>query len=175
VTTCVLCGEARDLDGSGLCRNSSNPDDYRPRFNACADLIGHLGHRLTRSGRARLRTKARSPEAATRLLQFAAREAGVAVTLEVGESWVLATSTGESPTGDRAVAMPRRVVDGFVVDDLDIAKMHLDLIEAKRKASLYQEMAQVEDGWQEAAVEAHAQAARLTKLIEAWEDEHGQR
>ena len=169
---CVLCDQARPHNESGLCRNSPDPDDPRPRFNACEDLISHLHARLDRTGRAKLRTKKRTEVEAKRLLTYAARD--IPIRFETGETWVLAVVDGEAPPLQRESNAPRKVVDGFIIDDLDIGKMHLDRIEATRKANLYRQMAQVEDGWEEAAVEAQVAAKTLTDLIEAWEEEHGQ-
>ena len=168
---CVLCDQDRPLNGDGLCRNSPNPDDPKPRFNACEDLITHLASRLNKVGEARLRTKQRSEGDAKRILTYAA--SNMSIRFETGETWVKAIVDGEAPKLERQPDAPRKVVDGFVIDNLDIGKMHMDLIEAKRKASLYREMAQVEDGWQDAAVEAQAAVKQLTELIAAWEDDHG--
>ena len=169
---CVLCDQARPHNEWGLCRNSPNPDDPKPRFNACEDLVGHLHTRLDRTGRAKLRTKERTEGEAKRLLTYAARD--IPIRFEIGDTWVLALTDGDTPMLPKETNAPRKVVDGFVIDNLDIGKMHMDLIEAKRKASLYREIAQVEDGWQEAAVEAQAAVKQLTELIAAWEDEHDQ-
>lgn len=168
---CVLCDLERPLNVDGLCANSDKPDDPRPRFNACADLVSHLGSSLARTGRARLRTNERTSDEAKRLLLYSSRD--FTIRFEVGDSWVEAFVDGEAEQEKPNLPQPRKVVDGFVIDNLDIGKMHMDLIEAKRKASLYREMAQVEDGWQEAAVEAQAAVKQLTELIAAWEDDHG--
>lgn len=169
---CVLCELERPLNGDGLCANSGNPEDPRPRFNACADLVSHIGSSLARTGRARLRTNTRSSDEAKRLLLYSSRE--FTIRFVDGDSWVEAFVDGDAVQEQPVLAPPRRVVDGFVIDNLDIGKMHMDLIEAKRKASLYREMAQVEDGWHEAAVEAQAAAKQLAELIDAWEVEHDQ-
>ena len=171
ILACVLCDQARPLNEDGLCRNSPNPDDPKPRFNACEDLISHLASRLGMVGEARLRTNQRSEGDAKRILTYAASR--MPIRFETGDTWVKAIVDGEAPKLERQDNAPRRVVDGFVIDNLDIGKMHMDLIEATRKASLYREMAQVEDGWQEAAVEAQAAVKQLSDLIAAWEDEHG--
>ena len=131
----------------------------------------HLSSRLAQTGRARMRTNQRTEDEAKRLLLYSAMD--LPIRFEVGDTWVAALVDGDAPKLERKSDAPRRVIDGFVISDLDIGKMHMDLIEAKRKASLYREMAQMEDGWQEAAVEAQSAVKQLTNLIAAWEEEHG--
>jgi hypothetical protein len=134
-----------------------------------------LTSRLVQTSRARLRTKARSPEDARRLLLYAARDAGVPVELQDGETWVLAVRSGDDgglEVRETFHKLPPKRVHGFTVDDLDIGKLHLDEIEAKRRASLYRQMAELEEGWEAAAFEAAEQAKELRDLIEAWEGEH---
>lgn len=168
---CVLCDQDRPLNDVGLCRNPTNPDDPRPRFDACEELVMHLSSRLAQTGRARLRTNQRTVVEAERLLAYAAMD--LPIRFEVGDTWVAAIVDGEAPKLEKRTDAPRKIIDGFIIENLDIGKMHMDLIEAKRKASLYREMAQVEDGWQEAAVEAQAAVKQLEELIAAWEEEHG--
>ena len=97
---------------------------------------------------------------------------GLSVSFDVGDSWVEATLTDQDMEPD-VEPVDRPVVNGFVLDDLDIGKLHLDLVESKRKSNLYQQMAQVEDGWADAAAKAQAEVKQLSELIEAWEERHG--
>lgn len=166
---CVLCDQARELNDSGLCRNPTSPDDPRPRYNACEDLVAHLSRLLVKKGRARLRTNQRTPEEAQRILTFVAGQSGLSIDFEMGDSWVAAFPNSD-PVVRPIIDAPRKVVQGFVIDDLDIGKLHLQHNEASRKASLYRQMAQVEDGWQEAAVEAANAEKQLSELIAAWEE-----
>lgn len=170
---CALCGEDRPLNNNGICANSDDPRDPRPRFNACADLVRHLGSNLTRLGRARLRTSQRSEASARRLLTYSAHSAGFEIEVEVGPSWVAAFPTGNVEKAEKYVPPKRHMVEGLVLEDLDIPKLHLQLVEERRKASLYREMASLEEGWEEAAVESQRSVVKIEKLIAAWEEQHG--
>lgn len=175
ITECALCGrESELLSDDGLCRNPTNPDDPRPRINACEDLVDHISNSLRARGVARLRTKQRTPAEAKRILVYSARLRNLGVEIEEGDTWVRAELTDSPmPRETQELAEPPAVVQGFKLDDLDISKLHLDLIEAKRKAALYTQMAQIEDGWQNAARDAWAEQKQLQDLIDAWEELHG--
>ena len=161
------------FNNDGLCRNSTNPDDPRPRINACEDLVTHLTSNMRLKGRARLRTKKRTPEEAKRILIYSARLGGINVEVEEGESWVEVTTTDiPMPKETKELSEPPAVAHGFRLDDLDIAKLHLDFVESKRKANLYTQLASTEEGWDKAARDAWAESKQLKELIDAWEERH---
>ena len=154
---CYLCDKRAWINDRGWCE-------------ACAGLAQHVSFQLRHRGRSRLRTKQRTVAQAERIFALVTDSYGISIDVERGDTWVAATMVEVEDDWERPV-VERKRVDGYDLDDLDMGKLMLELVEQRSKVQLMTQMASVDPLSVQRLPAEHTQLNQLEKLVaekEAW-------
>lgn len=155
-----------------LCQKWFRPD----QLNAdgfcveCVDVYKHFRHQLKQKGSARIRTKQRTPEAAERMFKVIAQNMGVSrnIRFERGDTWVKAHLESGWVMDDVETIEPikRGRYDGFVLADLDLGKLQVDLVNQRQRVAIMTQMATVDPLSVQRLPDEQATLVTLEKLVE---------
>lgn len=168
---CAMCGEERQVNTFGFCEweelDTENTVPNTFLNLGCVNVANHIWIGLKRRGSAKLRTKNRTVEEARRMIGVVAAKRGIDVQFSQVGDRVIGTAVGQI---DAAAAelrrAPRKIVEGFVLDELDAARLEVMAVEQRRMVGLLEQMAAMDELSVQRLPEERDKLGTLERLVE---------